>query len=80
MPAVAESRPMGRKRGRPRKPTGEGTQVRIDADLVTKAKYLAAQKGMHTSQLISDLLRPVVEREFKKAARDLIDDDEEPST
>lgn len=60
---------MARPKGRPKKPGGEGTQVRIDTDLATKARYLASQRGMKVSAFLSELLRPVVEREFRKAGK-----------
>jgi hypothetical protein len=72
MMSVAESPPMARPKGRPKKPGGVGTQVRIDSDLVTKAKYLAAQEGMALSEFLSGVLRPVLDREFQKAGRKLL--------
>ena len=54
------------KRGRPKNPTGEGTPVRIDSDLVKKARYLAIDKDQPVSEVLSDLLRPVIEREYRK--------------
>lgn len=64
-------------KGRPKKATGEGTPVRIDADLVTKARYLAAQRGAAVSELLSDLLRPMIDREFRKAAKELMTEDDQ---
>jgi hypothetical protein len=55
---------------------GPGTQVRIDSDLVAKARYLAAQSGLELSGYLSQLLRPQIEREFKKAGRELLSDEE----
>jgi hypothetical protein len=68
--------PMARSKGRPEKPGGEGVVVRIAADLVSKAKYLAAQKGVPMSDYLSDLLRPVLDREFRKAGKELLKGDE----
>jgi hypothetical protein len=68
---------MSRPKGRPKKPSGEGTPVRIDADLVSKAKYLAAQRGVALSELLSGILRPVIERDFRKAGRELLGDDDQ---
>jgi hypothetical protein len=65
---------MAKGRGRPKKPGGEGTPVRIDSELVAKAKYLAALCGVALSDLLSEFLRPVVEREFRKAGRELLGD------
>lgn len=65
---------MAKAKGRPRKPEGEGTPVRIDKDLVTMAKYLAAQKGVPLSEYLSGLMRPVVTRQFKKAGQELMEE------
>src|SRR4029077_14477893 len=54
-----------------------GTVVRIDADLVTKVRNLAAREGVELSAYISSLLRPAIEREFKKAGRELPGENEE---
>ena len=67
-----EDRTMPAPRGRPKKPGGEGAVIRIDADLVTKAKYLAAQQGIPASEYLSSLIRPILDREFRKAGRDLL--------
>jgi hypothetical protein len=64
---------MAKSKGRPAKPGGEGSVVRIASDLVRKAKYLAAQQGVPVSDYLSNLLRPAIDKEFRKAARDLMD-------
>lgn len=66
---------MAKTKGRPKKPGGEGGVVRIDPDLITKAKYLAAKKGVPMSDFLSQLIRPVVEREMRKAGRELMEDE-----
>lgn len=75
--AVLKGSPMAKRKGRPEKPGGEGTVVRIASDLVVKAKYLAAQKGVPVSDYLSDLVRPAIEREFRKAGRELLGEGEE---
>lgn len=64
---------MTKPKGRPAKPSGEGTPVRIDADIVTMARYVAARRGVHLSVLMSELVRPAVEREFRKAGKELLE-------
>lgn len=64
--ATAEKR-MAKKRGRPSQPGGEGTQVRLDSDLVSMARYVTARRGASLVKYLSDILRPVVERDFAKA-------------
>lgn len=54
---------------------GPGAVVRIDADLVAKARYLAASENVEISAYISALVRPLIEREFKKAGRELLEGD-----
>jgi len=56
---------------------GPGTVVRIDSDLVSKARYLSAREGLELSAYVSGLLRPLIEREFKKAGRELLGESEE---
>jgi hypothetical protein len=75
MGAGTEERIMGKK-GRPRKPGGEGTQVRIDSDLAAKGRYLATRKGISLTELLSGILRPTIEREFRKAAKELMGGDQ----
>lgn len=72
MGTATVSAPMAKAKGRPRKPSGEGTPVRLDSDVVSMARYLAAKKGTSLTKLLSDLLRPPIEREFKAAAKDLL--------
>lgn len=52
----------------PLKRNNQGVPVRIAADLHRKANYLAAEADVEISELISRLLRPVIEKEFAKAA------------
>jgi predicted HicB family RNase H-like nuclease len=67
---------MARPKGRPKKPSGEGTPVRLDSDLVSKARYLAAKEGVPLSEYISRMLRPSLDREFRKAGREFIEGQE----
>jgi hypothetical protein len=74
---MMKGRPMAKSKGRPARPGGEGSVVRIASDLVHKAKYLAAQKGISLSDYLSDLLRPAIDKDFKKAVRELMDEQPE---
>ena len=59
---------MGRKkRERPAK------TVKIDADLVTKAKTLADDEGTDVSNYLSSMIRPMIEREWVKFQRRMMD-------
>jgi hypothetical protein len=75
MASTMKTKSMARLKGRPEKPGGEGAVVRIASDLLAKAKYLAAHRGIPTSDYLSELLRPVIEREFRKAGKELMEDD-----
>ncbi len=68
---LAVDRSMAKKAGRPRKPTGEGSPVRIDRDLVTMARTLAGYRGAAISEYLSDLLRPVITKEYRTMVKDL---------
>lgn len=75
MSATALEATMPKPKGRPRKPGGPGKPVRIDADLVSKARYIAAHEGADLSELISRLARPAIEREFRKLGREFMEDE-----
>lgn len=75
MNAVAELDPMTKPKGRPKKPSGEGTPVRIDSGLVSKARYLASQADKPLSDYLSELLRPAIEKAFKQAGKALLEDE-----
>jgi hypothetical protein len=69
--ALTVDRNMAKKTGRPRKPTGEGAPVRIDRDLVTMARTLAGYQGSALSEYLSNLLRPVITREYRTMVKAL---------
>lgn len=78
---VAERSPMAnakaqkrQKTGRPGKPAGEPIQVRIDAELVPRAKALAFLKGVSMTDYLSGLLRPALEQDSRAAAKLLGED------
>jgi hypothetical protein len=66
---------MSKRKGRPAKPNGEGVPVRLDADLVSKARYLCAQSGEAMTDYLSGILRPKIERDFRDAAKPLLEKD-----
>lgn len=79
MGVATGSSAMAKAKGRPKKPGGEGTQVRVESDLATKARYIAAQRGVTVLDLLSGILRPVLDREFRKAAPKVGPDEAEGS-
>ncbi len=73
MDVALVDKPMAKMKGRPRKPGGEGTLVRIDSDIVNRARYLSAQLGTPISELLSDILRPDIDRLFRKVTREVLE-------
>ena len=61
---------------RSRKRRGDGTPVRIDPDIASKARYLAAGRGVPPSELLSAYFRPAIERESRRASRELMTEGE----
>lgn len=59
------------KRGRPRRPDGNGLPVRIDADLVKRARAIASSKGISLTSYVSDLLRGPIGRDFLQVMKEL---------
>jgi hypothetical protein len=49
-----------------------GLPVKFSPDLVTKAKYIAMQRGASVEDLLNEWLRPLVEQEFREAGRELL--------
>jgi hypothetical protein len=66
--ALEAVRDMAKKAGRPKTSTGAAPTVRVEADLKSMLNYMAAQRGIAVAKFTSDLIRPVVEREFAKVA------------
>jgi hypothetical protein len=62
---------MAKKAGRPRKPGGEGAQVRIERDLATMARAVANHRGMQLNDYLSGLLRPTITRDYRRTLQDL---------
>jgi hypothetical protein len=67
---------MAKKMGRPPKPTGEGSPVRIDRDLYTMAKNLAGYRGSSIGEYVSTLLRPVITKEYRAMVKGMDDESE----
>jgi hypothetical protein len=63
-------RVMAKKVGRPKKPSGEGRPVRIDADIAMMAEKIATYRGKALSEFLSEILRPEVVREYGKMLRE----------
>lgn len=57
--------------GRPWDGDGPTSLVRIETELATRARYVAAKKGIPLIEFLSEIIRPVVNREFLKAGKDI---------
>jgi len=62
---------MAKKAGRPKKPGGEGSQVRIDRDLAKMARAVANHRGIQIADYLSGLLRPTITKDYRKMLQDL---------
>ena len=74
MSAFAEAIPMAKSKGRPKNPYGEGTAVRLDSGLVSKARYVCALKDITMTEYISEMIRAKIEKDFAKA-KPAVDDE-----
>lgn len=54
----------------------ENTSVKLATDVWRKAKVIAHSKGVHMSTYLSDLLRPLVNKDYPKALQKLAEEDE----
>ena len=54
--------------GRKKRPIPART-VKLDGDLVGTAEMLAKRQGLTTSDYLSDILRPILDREWAKEVR-----------
>ncbi|MFL6141691.1 MAG: hypothetical protein ACJ72N_07450 [Labedaea sp.] len=73
--APIEASPVAKKRSESRK---FNTLVRMDDDLVKKAKKVASLKGISLAEYFSDILRPIVDRDMTKEIRKLSREEGEP--
>ena len=64
-------RPMARKVGRPKKPSGEGTQVRIERDLASMSRSIADFRGVNQIDYLSGMLRPGITRDYRLMIKEL---------
>jgi hypothetical protein len=73
-PEAAVSPAAGKPFGRPPKPTGSPTQVRMDADIAALAKVVASIEGVSMTDLLSGILRPILNERAKQAGRKFLDE------
>lgn len=56
----------------PRKKRND-TATKIDAEIIRKAKTIAAYKEISVAEYLSNFLKPIIDREFEKFRHDLGD-------
>lgn len=71
---------MAKSKGRPKKPGGEGTQVRIDSHVARMAKFVASESAMSLSDYLSGLLRDRVTKDYRRCAKAIGDEAGEASS
>lgn len=57
-----------KKVGRPATSERDDVTVKIDRKVKSKAQYVADQRGIPLAEYLSEIVRPVAERDFAKAA------------
>jgi hypothetical protein len=78
--AEMERRSVAKKKaGRPasENPRGEGIQVRIAPDVVRMARKVSPVDGVNLTDYLSNILRPVVLRDYARVQRMLDMDDDQ---
>jgi hypothetical protein len=70
MVVATEERVMAKAKGRPKTSTRDDVTAKVDRGIVKKARFVAEHKGIPVAELLSDVLRAPIEREFDKAVRE----------
>ena len=70
MNAVAELKTMAKKLGRP-KSGRDDVSVKLDRAIVGKAKLIATHEGTSVAELLSEILRPHVDKRYAQMLRSL---------
>ena len=64
-------RPMAWKRtGRPKTSTRDDVVARIDRGVIAWARYVAETRMIPLAEYLSEILRPVVSKDFEKVAKE----------
>lgn len=57
------------------KPKRNDASAKIDAEIIRKARLITDQRGVHMAEYLSQLLRPLVERDYQQFKKQLADED-----
>jgi hypothetical protein len=55
-----------KKAGRPATSTRDDQSVKVDRELVTRAKFVAERRRIHLAEYLTELLQPLVARDFDR--------------
>jgi hypothetical protein len=71
--ATGETRPVAKKRGRPKseRPRGEGKAVRLDPDVVGMARTVVMRRNLELGPYLSELLKGAVRRDYVVVLKEL---------
>jgi hypothetical protein len=71
--AIAETRTVAKKRGRPKsgRPRGAGKAVRLDPDVVGMARTVAMRRNLELGPYLSELLKGLVRRDYLAVLQEL---------
>jgi hypothetical protein len=69
--SMTEGGTMAKSKGRPQRSGRDDTTAKLDRALVGMAKLIATRRGIPVAELLSDLLRGPLEREYAKMLREL---------
>lgn len=74
--AIAEIPFVAKKRGRPKSenPRGEGKSVRLDPDIVGKAKVVTSRNNLELGPYLSKLLEGPVNRDYQRVLKELAEE------
>ncbi len=68
---VTLDRTMAKKRtGRPKTSTRDDVVARIDRGVIAKARYVAETRKIPLAEYLSEILRPVVTRDFDRTTKE----------
>lgn len=70
-PGAAERSIMAKKKGRPKTSQRNDVAVKIDAEIIGKAKHVVLARDITLAEYLSDLLRGPVDRDFNKEMKRL---------
>lgn len=71
-----ESATLGRIKVAKRKPAGDKPKrddvaIKMDRIVAEKAKFIAKRRGVTLAEFVTESMRPIVDREFPKAMKEL---------